>query len=100
MRLPDLPGPGHPRLFALLSGWTGGWHLLGYVGTANAKEYEAEDKNPLLIIPASRLAAGLEKSLEPNLRGTPGGQRIEVTARGKLVKELDPNQTEAGKAFS
>jgi len=30
-------------------------HLLGYVGTANAKEYDAEDKNPLLIIPGFKI---------------------------------------------
>ena len=39
---------------------------------------------------------GLEKTLEPYLRGTPGGQRIEVTARGKLVKELDPKPDRSG----
>ena len=74
-------------------------HLVGYVGTANAKEYDAEDKNPLLIIPGFKIGkAGLEKVLEPNLRGTPGGQRIEVTARGKLVKELDPKPDRSGQS--
>ena len=37
-------------------------HLVGYVGTANAKEYEAENKNPLLIIPGFKIGKqGLEK---------------------------------------
>ena len=72
-------------------------HLLGYVGSANAKEYEAEDKNPLLLIPGFKIGKqGLEKTLEPYLRGTPGGQRVEVTARGKLVKELDPKPDRSG----
>ena len=72
-------------------------HLVGYVGTANAKEYEAENKNPLLIIPGFKIGKqGLEKTLEPYLRGTPGGQRVEVTARGKLVKELDPKPDRSG----
>jgi penicillin-binding protein 2 len=67
------------------------------VGSANAKEYEAEDKNPLLLIPGFKIGKqGLEKSLEPYLRGTPGGQRVEVTARGKLVKELDPKPDRSG----
>ncbi|MEA3080182.1 MAG: penicillin-binding protein 2, partial [Sphingomonadales bacterium] len=39
---------------------------------------------------------GLEKSLEPTLRGEPGGQRVEVTARGKLVQELDPKPDRSG----
>ena len=72
-------------------------HLLGYVGSANAKEYEAEDKNPRLLIPGFKIGKqGLEKTLEPYLRGTPGGQRVEVTARGKLVKELDPKPDRSG----
>ncbi len=74
-------------------------HLVGYVGTANAKEYLAEDKNPLLIIPGFKIGkAGLEKSLEPHLRGEPGGQRVEVTARGKLVQELDPKPDRSGQS--
>ena len=32
------------------------------------------------------------------MRGTPGGQRIEVTARGKLVKELDPKPDRSGQS--
>ena len=57
----------------------------------------AEKKNPLLIIPGFKIGKqGLEKTLEPYLRGTPGGQRVEVTARGKLVKELDPKPDRSG----
>jgi penicillin-binding protein 2 len=98
VRLPDLPGVqatrGYSRYYPHGPAVA---HLLGYVGTANAKEYEAEDKNPLLIIPGFKIGKqGLEKTLEPYLRGTPGGQRIEVTARGKLVKELDPKPDRSG----
>jgi penicillin-binding protein 2 len=39
---------------------------------------------------------GLEKTLESTLRGQPGGQRVEVTARGRLVKELDPKPDRSG----
>jgi penicillin-binding protein 2 len=70
---------------------------VGYVGSANAKEYEAENHNPLLLIPGFKIGKqGLEKTLEPYLRGTPGGQRVEVTARGKLVKELEPKPDRSG----
>ena len=98
VRLPDLPGvqatQGYSRYYPDGPAVA---HLIGYVGSANAKEYEAEDKNPLLLIPGFKIGKqGLEKTLEPYLRGTPGGQRVEVTARGKLVKELDPKPDRSG----
>jgi len=34
--------------------------------------------------------------MESTLRGQPGGQRVEVTARGRLVKELDPKPDRSG----
>lgn len=98
VRLPELPGVSATRGFSrYYPDGPAVAHLLGYVGTANAKEYEAEDKNPLLIIPGFKIGKqGLEKTLEPHLRGIPGGQRIEVTARGKLVKELDSKPDRSG----
>ena len=98
VRLPDLPGVQATRGYSrYYPDGPAVAHLLGYVGTANAKEYEAEDKNPLLIIPGFKIGKqGLEKTLEPHLRGTPGGQRIEITARGKLVQELDPKPDRSG----
>ena len=98
VRLPDLPGVQATRGFSrYYPDGPAVAHLVGYVGSANAKEYEAEDKNPLLLIPGFKIGKqGLEKTLEPHLRGTPGGQRVEVTARGKLVKELDPKPDRSG----
>jgi penicillin-binding protein 2 len=98
VRLPDLPGVQATRGFSrYYPDGPAVAHLLGYVGTANAKEYETEKKNPLLIIPGFKIGKqGLEKTLEPYLRGTPGGQRVEVTARGRLVKELDPKPDRSG----
>ena len=98
VRLPDLPGVQATRGFSrYYPDGPAVAHLLGYVGTANAKEYDAEKKNPLLIIPGFKIGKqGLEKMLEPYLRGSPGGQRVEVTARGKLVKELDPKPDRSG----
>jgi penicillin-binding protein 2 len=98
VRLPELPGVQATRGFSrYYPDGPAVAHLVGYVGTANAKEYEAENKNPLLIIPGFKIGKqGLEKTLEPHLRGIPGGQRVEVTARGKLVKELDPKPDRSG----
>lgn len=98
VRLPDLPGVAASRGFTRFypGGSTVG-QLVGYVGTASATEYEKENKNPLLLIPGVKIGKeGLEQALESTLRGEPGGQRVEVTARGKLVKELDPKPDRSG----
>ncbi|MEG3154895.1 penicillin-binding protein 2 [Sphingomonas sp. RB1R13] len=98
VRQPELPGAAPSRGFARFypGGSTVG-QLVGYVGAASAKEYERENKNPLLIIPGVKIGKeGLEQTMEMTLRGQPGGQRVEVTARGKLVKELDPKPDRSG----
>ena len=98
VRLPEMPGVAASRGFARFypGGSTVG-QLIGYVGAANAKEYERENKNPLLIIPGVKIGKeGLEKTMEMTLRGQPGGQRVEVTARGKLIKELEPKPDRSG----
>lgn len=64
-------------------------HLLGYVGAASAREYE-KTKDPLMITPGFKVGkAGIEAELESTLRGAPGAKRTEVTARGKLVRDLE-----------
>jgi penicillin-binding protein 2 len=98
VRLPELPGVSASRGFQRFypGGSTVG-QLVGYVGAASAAEYEKENKNPLLLIPGVKIGKeGLEQTLESTLRGVPGGQRVEVTARGKLVKELDPKPDRSG----
>ena len=54
-------------------------HLVGYVGAANAKDYEKEH-NPLLITPGFKIGKdGLEKRFDAELRGVPGARaRIDV----------------------
>jgi len=98
VRLPELPGISASRGFTRFypAGAAVG-QLVGYVGAANTKEYEAENKNPLLLVPGVKVGKeGLEKTLEQTLRGQPGGQRVEVTARGKLIKELEPKPDRSG----
>ena len=90
VRQPELPGVAPLRGFSRFypDGAAVG-HLVGYVGTANKEEYEAANKDPLLITPGFKIGKeGLEKTMEPRMRGTPGAKRLEVTARGKLVREL------------
>ena len=100
VRLPEMPGVQPMRGFSRFypTGPAVG-HLVGYVGTASAKEYE-EEKNPLLVTPGFKIGKeGLEKTLEKSLRGQPGGQRVELTARGKLVRELEPKPDRSGQAI-
>ncbi|WNO52435.1 penicillin-binding protein 2 [Stakelama saccharophila] len=89
VRLPELTGVAPSRGFA--RNYPLGpavAHLVGYVGSASSEQY-AEEKDPLLITPGFKLGKdGLEKALEDRLRGKPGAKRIEVTARGRLVREL------------
>ncbi|MDI1294410.1 MAG: penicillin-binding protein 2, partial [bacterium] len=89
VRLPDLPGVAPSQGFSRYypAGATVG-HLLGYVGAASAKEFEAR-KDPLLITPGFKVGKdGLERAYDAHLTGKPGAKRVEVTARGKIVREL------------
>jgi penicillin-binding protein 2 len=97
VRLPEMPGVQPMRGFSrFYPAGPAVAHLVGYVGAASAKDYEKE-KNPLLITPGFKIGKdGLEKVLEKELRGQPGGQRVELTARGKLVRELEPKPDRSG----
>ncbi len=89
LRLPDLPGVVPARGFSrFYPAGAAVAHLVGYVGSASSKDY-VKDHDPLLITPGFKIGKeGLEKTFEQYLRGKPGAKRAEVTARGKLVREL------------
>jgi penicillin-binding protein 2 len=90
VRLAEMPGVSPLRAFSRFypEGAAVG-HLMGYVGTPSREDYDGENHNPLLIAPGFKIGKqGLEKTQEMNLRGRPGAARIEVTARGRLVREL------------
>ena len=100
VRLPELPGVAPTSGFARhYPAGAAVAHLTGYVGAATAEQFKAT-RDQLLVTPGFKLGKdGLEKTLEPSLRGRPGAKRVEVTARGKLVKELPtrrdvPGETE------
>jgi penicillin-binding protein 2 len=72
-------------------------HLIGYVGAASRDDY-LKERNPLLITPGFKIGKdGLEKQFEAALRGTPGARRVEVTASGKIVRDLDTREDVPGK---
>jgi penicillin-binding protein 2 len=89
VRAPDMPGVSPSESFTrYYPDGPAVAHLVGYVGAASAKQYEVS-KDPLLIAPGYKVGKeGIEKVLEETVRGAPGGKRTEVTARGKLVREL------------
>ena len=94
VRLPDMQGVipqrGFSRYYPTASSVG---HLIGYVGPANAEEYDEEERNPLLITPGYKIGKdGLEKQFEQDLRGTPGARRVEVTASGRIVRDLETRE--------
>ena len=91
LRMPDMQGVipqrGFSRYYPAASSVG---HLVGYVGPANAEEYDEEERNPLLITPGYKIGKdGLEKQFEQELRGVPGARRVEVTATGRVIRDLD-----------
>ncbi|NVE93745.1 penicillin-binding protein 2 [Altererythrobacter lutimaris] len=97
VRLPDLQGVVPQRGFSrFYPTATSVGHLIGYVGPASAEEYE-EDRNPLLITPGYKIGKdGLEKQFEQELRGVPGARRVEVTASGRIVRDLETREDVQG----
>ena len=68
-------------------------HVVGYVAKVSDRDVKAlRDKGqqppPLLFNPSFRIGRqGVEKALDLSLRGEPGGNRVEVDARGRVVAE-------------
>lgn len=99
VRLPELPGVLPQRSFSRYypTGPSVG-HLIGYVGAPSREEYDLEPQ-PLLLTPGFKLGKdGLEKQFEQTLRGDPGARRVEVTASGRIVRDLETREDQQGKA--
>ena len=74
-------------------------HLLGYVGLPTPEQYK-EQKDPVLIYPGFRIGKdGIERHEDKVLRGKAGARREEVTARGKVVRELGISPDEPGETL-
>ena len=100
VRQPNLPGvaptAGYGRQY--LAGAAVA-HLVGYVGPASAADYD-KTHDPLLITPGFKVGKeGLERVMEKWLRGKPGAKRSEVTAHGKVVRELTTRPEVVGNAL-
>jgi penicillin-binding protein 2 len=72
-------------------------HVIGYVAKVSDADVAAYRKahngevDPMLLNPGFRIGKqGVEKALEAELTGRPGGRKVEVDARGRVVAE-DPD---------
>ncbi len=65
-------------------------HVVGYVGPVSEADLaKLEDPDPLLQIPRFQIGkTGIEQKLEPLLRGQAGNLKIEVSAAGRVMREL------------
>ncbi len=94
VRTPELPGisaeMGEARFYPFGGAFS---HVIGYVSKINATELkEAADASggkpdPLMLHPGFRIGKqGVEKALDAQLRGKPGGQKVEVDSTGRIVR--------------
>jgi penicillin-binding protein 2 len=93
-RLPELPGVtpdmGEVRVYNFGGAFA---HVIGYVSKvsdADLNKVTAEEDQQLLHHPGFRIGKqGVEKALDLQLRGKAGGQKVEVDAKGRVVRK-DP----------
>ena len=73
-------------------------HVVGYVGPVSERDLERIDApDQLLLIPRFQIGKiGLEARREDLLRGKAGTKRVEVNASGRVMRELDRVEGEAG----
>jgi penicillin-binding protein 2 len=74
-------------------------HVVGYVGPVSESDLaKLEDPDPLLQIPRFQIGkTGIEYKLESDLRGQAGTQKIEVSAAGRVMRELSRAEGTPGK---
>ncbi len=73
-------------------------HVVGYVGPVSDYDLKRiDDPDPLLQIPRFQIGkSGVEAKLEKKLRGKAGIKRIEVNARGRVMREIDRRESIPG----
>ncbi|KPD13965.1 penicillin-binding protein 2 [Phaeobacter sp. 11ANDIMAR09] len=96
---PALPGitpeVGLTRIYPQLDDFA---HVVGYVGPVSDYDLsKLEAPDPILRIPRFQIGkVGFEAKREDTLRGTAGAKRIEVNAGGRVMRELDRKEGQAG----
>ena len=93
VRAPELPGVTADMNEARVYPHGGAFaHVVGYVAKVSDKDIAAvrdsgKEPDPILLHPGFRIGKqGIEKALDAELRGTPGGQSVEVDARGRPIR--------------
>ncbi|MDG2522293.1 penicillin-binding protein 2 [Caulobacter segnis] len=93
VRAPELPGVtadmGEVRVYPFGGAFA---HVIGYVAKISDRDLKEAGPNPepLLLHPGFRIGKqGVEKALDVQLRGKPGANKVEVDARGRVVR-ADP----------
>ncbi|MEO3476592.1 penicillin-binding protein 2 [Phaeobacter sp. CAU 1743] len=73
-------------------------HVVGYVGPVSDYDLsKMESPEPILRIPRFQIGkVGFEAKREDALRGKAGAKRVEVNATGRVMRELDRREGEAG----
>lgn len=91
---PELPGVVADMTEARFYPFGGAFaHAVGYVAKVTAEDIDeleerGERPSPLMYHPGFRIGRrGVERTLDANLRGRPGFQRVEVDARGRVRGE-------------
>lgn len=91
IRGPELPGVtadmGEARVYPFGGAFA---HVVGYVAKASKTDLEstASARDELTLHPSFRIGKqGVEKALDKSLRGRAGGQKLEVDARGRVVRQ-------------
>lgn len=97
-RAPELPGVtadmGESRVYPYGGAFA---HVIGYVAKVSQGDLDRAKRDnpsgqldPLLLHPGFRIGKfGVEQALDAELRGKPGGQKVEVDSVGRVVRE-DP----------
>jgi penicillin-binding protein 2 len=71
-------------------------HIVGYTGRVADEDLAGRD-DPVLQLATMRFGKkGVERSLEDDLRGRAGALQVEVNAVGRVVRELDRTEGQAG----
>lgn len=76
-------------------------HVVGYVGPVSDYDLQRiDDGDPLLRIPRFQIGKfGVETKIEKTLRGSAGNKRVEVNATGRIIREIDREEGQAGQSL-
>ena len=74
-------------------------HVIGYVGPISDSDLKSiSTEDPILQIPEFQIGkVGVEKGLDPFLRGSVGLSRFEVNASGRMIRKLNEDPSSSGK---